>query len=47
MELEESSSMTSNYTKKLQPSKQYGTGTKMKYRLMEQDRKFTNKPTHL
>ena len=28
MELEESDSLTSDYTAKLQPSKQYGTGTK-------------------
>ena len=29
MGLEESGSLTSDYTTKLQPSKQYGTGTKI------------------
>ena len=32
---------------KLQSSKQYGTGTKQKYRLMEQDKKPRNKLTQL
>jgi len=35
MELEESGFLTSNYTTKLQPSKQYDTGGKKKYRSME------------
>ena len=34
-------------TTKLQSSRQYGTGTKQKYRPMEQDRKPRNKPMHL
>ena len=34
--------LTSDYTTKLQSSRQYGTGTKEKYRLMEQDRKPIN-----
>ena len=45
MELEESTFLISDYTTKLQPSRQYGTGTKQKYRPMEQDRKPRNKPT--
>ena len=52
MELEESTFLTSDYTTKLQSSRQYGTGTKKntqkkkkhKYRPMEQDRKPRNKP---
>ena len=56
MELEESASLNSHYTTKLQQSKQYGTGTKtecmvlaqkQKYRSVEQDRKPRNKPKHL
>ena len=40
--------MTSDYTTKLQSSRQYGTGTKkQKYRPMEQDRKPRIKPMHL
>ena len=39
--------LTSDYTTKLQSSRQYGTGTKRKYRPVEQDRKFRNKPMHL
>ena len=47
-DLEESGSLTSGYTIKLQSSNQYyGTGTKREYRSMEQDRKPRNKPTHL
>ena len=46
-ELEESTFLTSDYTTKLQSSRQYGIGTKQKYRPMEQDRKPRNKPTHL
>ena len=34
-------------TTKLQSSRQYGTGTKQKYRPMGQDRKPRNKPMHL
>ena len=46
-ELEESGFLTSDYTTKLQPSKQYGIGTKKeKYRSTEQDRKHRYKPTH-
>jgi len=46
-QLEESDSLTSDYTTKLQPSKQYGIGTKKeKHRSTEQDRKHRNKPTH-
>ena len=55
MELEESTFLTSDYTTKLQSSRQYGTGTKKKkqktkkhkYRPMEQGRKPRNKPMHL
>jgi len=47
MDLEESSFLTSDYTTKLQSSREYGTGTKTEYRLMEQDRKPRNKPMHL
>ena len=47
MELEESTFLTSDYTTKLESSRQYGTGTKQKYRPMEQDRKPRNKPIHL
>ena len=36
MELEESTFLTSDSTTKLQSSRQYGTGTKQKYRPMEQ-----------
>ena len=38
MELEESTYLVSDYTTKLQSSRQYGTGKKQKYRPMEQDR---------
>ena len=47
MELEESTCLTSGSTTKPQSSRQYGTGTKQKYRPMEQDRKPRNKPMHL
>ena len=47
MELEESNFLTSNYTTKLQSSRQYGTGAKTEYRSMEQDRNPRNKPMHL
>ena len=40
MELEESTCLTSDYTLKPQSSRQYGTGTKTKYRSMEQNRKI-------
>ena len=43
----ESSFLTSGYTTKLQSLRQYGTGTKQKYRPMKQDRKPRNKPMHL
>ena len=49
MELEESGSLTSDYTidTKLQSLKHYGTGTKnQKYRSIEQDRKFRDKSKH-
>ena len=45
MELEESGSLTSDYTAKLKSSKWYGTGTKTK--TTEQDRKLRDKPMHL
>ena len=48
MELEESIFLTSDYTTKIQSSRQYGTGTKkQKYKPMEQDRKPKNKLMHL
>ena len=47
MELEESTFMTSDYTTKLQSSRQYSTAQKQKYRPTEQDRKPRNKPMHL
>ena len=40
-------SLTSDYTTKLQSSKQYGTCTKLKYRSVEQDRKTRNKSMHI
>ena len=46
MELEESTCLTSDYTTKLQSSRQYGTGTKY-HRSMEQNRKPRDKLTHL
>ena len=39
--------LTSDYTTKLQSSRQYSTGTKQKYRPLEQDRKPRNKRMHL
>ena len=39
--------LTSDYTTKLQSSRQYGTGSKTEYRPMEQDRNPRNKPMHL
>ena len=47
MDLEESGSLTSDNTTKVQPSKQYNTGTTQKYRSMEQDRKSRNKLMYL
>ena len=47
MELDESGSLTSDYTLKLQPSKQYGTSTKTEIQSKEQDRNPRNKPMHL
>ena len=44
MELEESSFLTSDYTTKLQSSRQCGTAQNQKYRPMEQDRKPRDKP---
>ena len=44
MELEESTFLTSDYTTKLQSSKQYGTGTKTEMQANEQDRKPRDKP---
>ena len=38
MHLEESTFLTSDYTTKLQPSRQYGTGTKTEIQTNEQDR---------
>ena len=46
-ELEESTFPTSDYTTKLQPSRQCGTGANQKHRSTEQDRRPRNKPTHL
>ena len=45
--LVESGSLSSDYTTKLESSKQYGSGTKTEILIMEQDRKPGNKPTHL
>ena len=39
--------LTSGYTTKLQSPRQYDTGTKTKYRSMEQNRKPRDKFTHL
>ena len=47
MELEDSGSLTSDYTTRLQSSKQVALAQKQKYRSMEQDRKPRNKPMHL
>ena len=47
MKLEESDSLTSDYTTKLESSKQYSTGQKQKYRSVELDRNPRNKPMHL
>ena len=47
MELEESTCLTSGSTTKPQSSRQYGTGTKTKYRSMEQNRKPRDKSMHL
>ena len=48
MELEESTCQTSDYTTKLQSSKQYGTGTKTEiYISMEQNRNPRDKSAHL
>ena len=47
MQLEESTFLTSDYPTKLQSSRQYGTGTRQKYRSMEQNRKPRDKSTYL
>ena len=47
MELKESTFLTSDYTTKLQSSRQYVTGREMKYRPMEQDRQPRRKLMHL
>ena len=47
MELEESTFLTSDYTTKLQSSRQYGLAQKQKYRPMQQDRTPRDKSTHL
>ena len=47
MELEESGSLASDYTTKLQLSKQYGTGTKTEIQLNGIGQKAQNKPKHL
>ena len=47
MELQESHSLTSGYTTKLQSSNAMILDPKQKYRSMEQDRKPRNKPMHL
>ena len=46
MELKKSTCLTSDYTTKLQSSRQYDTGTKT-YRSMEQNRKPRDKSMHL
>ena len=46
MELEESTFLTSDYTTKLQSSRQYGTAQRQKYRSVEQNRKPRDKSTH-
>ena len=45
--MEESTCLTSDYTTKLPSLRQYGTGTRQKYRSMEQNRKPRDKSTHL
>ena len=45
-ELYELNFLTSNYTTKLQSSRQYGTGWKQKYRSMGQDTITRDKPNH-
>ena len=47
MELEGSGFLTSDYTTKLQSSRQYGLAQKQKYRPMQQDRTPRDKSTHL
>ena len=47
MELEESGSLTSNYTAKLQEPKQCGIGTETGTCTKEQDREPRNNPTHM
>ena len=47
MELEESDSLTSDYTTKLQNRNNMVLTQNQTYRSMEQDRKPRNKPTHL
>ena len=42
-ELEESGSLTSHYTTKLQQSKQYGTGTKTEIKTTQTNKKQSNK----
>jgi len=46
MEMEESTFLTLDYITKLQSSRLYGTGTKTKYRPVEQDRKPGDKSRH-
>ena len=46
MELEKSNFLTSDYTIKIQPSRQYGTGTKTEIQTNGK-RKPRNKPMHL
>jgi len=46
MELEESSFLTSDYTTKLQSSRQYGTGTKTEIEANGTRRKPRNKSMH-
>ena len=47
MKLEESTCLTSDYTTNLHSSRQYGTGTRQKYRSMEQNGKPGDKSMHL
>ena len=46
MELEESSSLTSEYTSELQSSKQYDTGTKTEIKINEAGQKAQKKNPH-
>ena len=47
MELEESAFLTSDYTTKLQSSRQCGTGTKTETQINRKRQKARDKPMHL